>query len=102
MVRVSSSESPGAREVDTKKIRSGEATTYSSRVCCVSRQKGQGKSLPLSAIWRRLLMASPTRATGGTPRWDARERLVRSTLQERSCTTIKSLMRSEERRVGKE
>src|SRR5258705_12698598 len=75
MVRVSSSETPGVRDVDTRKIRSGEATTYSSRNCLVSRQKGQGRSLPVSAICRKLLMASPTSATGGTAQGHAVQRI---------------------------
>src|SRR2546429_6887541 len=39
MVRVSSSVTPGLREVEIRKIRSADAATYSSRVRCVSRQK---------------------------------------------------------------
>src|SRR5579885_1178099 len=78
----------GAREVDTRKIRSADAATYSSLVCSVSRQKGQGKALPVSAMWRRLLMASPTSATGGRPRWDASERFVLTIRAARSWTTM--------------
>jgi len=39
-------------------MRSADAATYSSRGRCVSRQKGQGRSLPVSAIWRNPLIAS--------------------------------------------
>src|SRR6266481_790085 len=87
-VAASSSETPGVREVDTRNIRSAEAATYSSRIRLVSRQKGQGSSLTVSAICRKLLIASPTRATGGTPRCDARERFVRTIFHARSCTTM--------------
>src|SRR5260370_34496905 len=83
MVRVSSSETPGVREVETRKMRSADAATYSSFDRCVSRQHGQGRSLPVSAICFRLLTASPTRATGGTPSWDASERFVRTILHAR-------------------
>src|SRR3981189_2553325 len=58
MVRVSSSETPGVREVDTRKIRSAEAATYSSRIRLVRRGKTADTWNPGSAICRKLLMDS--------------------------------------------